>query len=699
MTPLLRRAARALVVAAAAFAAAAPLSSAVRAADEPPSGRPPITFSNDPKPPVAPAGWKVETVLLAPAIESPSVVCALPDGRVLVGEDPLDNRGGKEPIDRILCLHPDGKVTVWADKLYPVFGMAYLDGKVFVHQFPILSVFDDVDSKAANRKDLIDHTGKPTIGGLNDHIPAQIRLGMDGYFYMAVGDRGVWGAKSNVDGSEAEVPGGGLMRFRPDGTKLETYSTGTRNHLDVSMTSEDEKFTYDNTDDGHGWWTRFTHMVDGGFYGYPWDYKAPENKNDPNSRKAPQAGLADKPFQPYTLWRAAEYGGGSPCGAIGYTEDALPLEYRDNLFHCEWGKGKVQRFVVSRAGGTFKVDKMEDFLIPGGDLRPLGIDTTADGMGFWVTDWGYGGWHQKKPEVGRLIKVTWTGKSMAAPKPAWYLPAATGKPFQAPTAELIDALKHPARSVRMVAQRRLTDRLGADPEGTALALGTMIAGGESRTARMHSIWALPPGGGQGKFGRWAGDVIVSIAAGTKPGDPGGTAAPADAPVRHDEFVRRQALRWVAASGDKASGKRIERVLNDEDASLRFEAATALGRLGSADAVPAVLARLDGEQDLFARYALFKALNRIGKADPKAWPAIVAGLEGKSDAVRANTTYALRNTYERQLVEALVTVAGDGAKPSTARATALLSAADLARQPKPWAGNWWGTQPVGSPRPA
>ena len=33
----------------------------------------------------------------------------------------------------------------------------------------------------------------------------------------------------------------------------------------VAITSEDEIFTYDNTDDGHGWWTRFTHMVDGGF--------------------------------------------------------------------------------------------------------------------------------------------------------------------------------------------------------------------------------------------------------------------------------------------------------------------------------------------------------------------------------------------------------------------------------------------------
>ena len=78
--------------------------------------------------------------------------------------------------------------------------------------------------------------------------------------------------------------------MRPNGTELEVYSTGTRNHLDIAINSEDEMFTYDNTDDGVGWWTRVTHMVDGGFYGYPYDYK---------------------PQRPYTLWKMTDYGGGA----------------------------------------------------------------------------------------------------------------------------------------------------------------------------------------------------------------------------------------------------------------------------------------------------------------------------------------------------------------------------------------------------
>jgi glucose/arabinose dehydrogenase len=99
------------------------------------------------------------------------------------------------------------------------------------------------------------------------------------------------------------------VRFRPDGTDLEVFATGTRNHLDFSINTEDEMFTYDNTDDGRGWWTRFTHMVDGGFYGYPWDYWP----DDATPAKVAEQIKNGTPGQPYTLWRMAEDGGGSPC--------------------------------------------------------------------------------------------------------------------------------------------------------------------------------------------------------------------------------------------------------------------------------------------------------------------------------------------------------------------------------------------------
>src|SRR5882724_5514464 len=94
--------------------------------------------------PNVPVGWKVETVIAAPQIHHPSVICTAPDGRIFVGEDPMDMPGPPDqPIDRVLCIHPDGKVAIFADHLYAVFGILYLDGKVYVHHTPKLSVFTD----------------------------------------------------------------------------------------------------------------------------------------------------------------------------------------------------------------------------------------------------------------------------------------------------------------------------------------------------------------------------------------------------------------------------------------------------------------------------------------------------------------------------------------------------------------------------
>jgi hypothetical protein len=74
-------------------------------------------------------------------------------------------------------------------------------------------------------------------------------------------------------------------------------------------------------------------------------------------------------------------------------------------------------------------------------------------------------------------------------------------------------------------------------------------------------------------------------------------------------------------------------LHDEDASVRFRAATALGRIGDSTAVPGLIEGLD-ELAPFARYAAFTALNRLagsirrpGPALDDAHPAIwLAGVE-------------------------------------------------------------------------
>jgi putative heme-binding domain-containing protein len=140
------------------------------------------------------------------------------------------------------------------------------------------------------------------------------------------------------------------------------------------------------------------------------------------------------------------------------------------------------------------------------------------------------------------------------------------------------------------------------------------------------------------------------------------------------------------------------LLADADPSVRFWAATALGRIGSAESVPALLAAL-AEKDLYARYAAFTALNRIGRADPAAWAAVGRGLSDPDPAVREGTAFALRETYDEKLVGVLADVAGNAAAPAEARTAALGLLGTVCRKKPEWKGEWWAYHPVNGPPPA
>ena len=603
--------------------------------------------------PACPPDWKVELIAQPPQLIHPSVVACAPDGRVFVAQDPIDMALPSDSTgDSILCLHPDGKITKFAEGLHAVFGLHYLDGKLYVHHTPQFSVFDDEAGVGKNRRDLFITNPDPNLKGtgFNDHVPSNLRLGMDGWFYMSTGDKGIYGAVG-PDGSHAEIHGGGILRFRPDGTRLEVFSTGTRNHLDVAINAEDELFTYDNTDDGNGWWTRVTHMVDGGFYGYPFDYK---------------------PQRAYTLWKMADYGGGSPTGALAYNEDALPLEYRGNLFLCEWGRRQLLRLRVSRDGATYKIDERvqlngNDFLTEGTKpFRPVGLAISPDGLSFYLADWNYAGW-RAKTVAGRLLKLTYTGPSLATPKPAWWVAAASGQKFTASIGELVAALRHPAQSVRLVAQRRLAERAAAAVAPLKILLNDTKAPAH---ARWHALWTLDAI----DAGASAQKEIVAIAA----SDP-------------DASVRAQAIRQLGTRRVKSAALALASAVRDADAMIRFRSATALGRIGDATAVTALTAALD-DRDLFSRYATFTALHRIGEANPAAWAQIAGGLGHPSAAVREGTLFAMRETFAQQNAAALIAFASSDAQPA-ARAEALTTLAALHHAPVPWTGKWWGTQPV------
>ncbi len=600
-------------------------------------------------------GWKVELVAETPAIKFPTAVACAPDGRVFVGENPIDMTGPPDqPIDRVMCLHPDGRVTIYADRLYCVFGLLYLDGKLYVNHSPKLSVFKDGGDVGLEKKDWFDYKSpRPPyllLTGSRTHIAANLRLGTDGFIYMAVGDSGLPGV-TGTDGSKVELRGGGIVRFRPDGSQLEIFARGTRNHPDMAINAEDEIFTYDNTDDGEGWWTRLSYMADGGFYGYPWDYR---------------------PRRPYTLWMITDFGAGSGVGALAYNEDALPPDYYGNCFFIDFARSQVMRLKFERAGASYNLQSREqsqglDFVTSGGsEFRPLGIDVSPDGMSFYLTDW-------QTPmanvniEAGRLLKVTYTGPSRAAPKPAWWISAAQGRKFEASDDALVQALFHPSRSVRVVAQRRLAERGSA---GTQHLTSLLLNRSAPAFARWSALWTLDATDG-GEAGRAAILAVLQ--------DP-------------DPSLRRQAAKQLGIRRAKLAVKVLIELLKDNDASVRFQASTALGRIGDREATAPLREALP-EKDFFVRYALFTALNRIGHADPRAWQEIAVGLQSSQPAVMEGCLFAMRETFQSPVAEALAAFVGGTNNNTTVRAEALRLLAAIARKAPPWDGSYWG---FGSP---
>ena len=566
-----------------------------------------------------------------------------PEGSLFVGEDPMDMRGPPtKEIDRVVLIRWDKTTgaplkTVFCHDLSAVFGLIWEGEALYVMHAPHYSVFRDTDGDgvADERKDLAEGFGPPPGKyGFNDHIVTGIRLGLDHRVYVSVGDKGIQRAVGS-DGSAITLEGGGVVSMRLDGSQLEVVTSGTRNHLDVAMDSLDNMFTYDNTDDGLGWWTRFTHHVPTGYYGYPYDY-----------RKHPERHLP----------RISEYGNGSPVGAACYRGAAWPEKYRDNVFCCEWGKGRVQRFVPTRSGATFTAE-MDDFLVRdnSGEFRPLDLCFSPDGRSMYLADWNFDSW--VKPVVcGRLFRVRYVGTDV--------VPEPSRVSNDAPVADQLKSLGHPADSERSRAQACLA-RQGQNAVLPVTALLSLSHA--AKLAKVHALWTL-------------NDIADRLPA----YDP----APAWIAALNDPDadVRSQAARALGERRSRAAAARLVAALDDPQAQVRMWAAIALGRIGDVSTAPALYAALQDE-DAFARFAAIQAIRAVGD-----WQPARQFLASENAGVRHATLVALSGVYDDAAVAPLLWAATESPDQSL-RAEAIVALADVHRRSDPYTEGWWGTQPA------
>jgi putative membrane-bound dehydrogenase-like protein len=582
--------------------------------------------------------FKVQLIYSPPDIEHPSVVTCDDEGNLYVGEDPMDMRGPTtKHIDRIILIRWDKETgkpirTVFAENLAAVFGLIWHDGSLYVMHAPLYSVLKDTngDGVADERKDLATGFGPPAgVYGFNDHIVTGTRLGMDGNVYVSVGDKGIPKA-TGADGSTISLEGGGVVRMRLDGTRLEVVTSGTRNHLDVAMDSLDNIFTYDNTDDGLGWWTRFTHHVPSGYYGYPYDYlKHPERH----------------------LPRISEHGGGSPVGAACYREGVWPAKYQDAAFHCEWGKGKIQVFFPKRQGATFEAT-MEDFLVKDPeskeDFRPQDLCFSPDGKHMYVADWNFGGWVNPKV-CGRLWRVTYIGDQGQSQ------PAIDANPFT--------NLAHPNHAIRLRAQWQAAQTRSAAQQVQAI----LSDANAEPSAKIHSLWVANQLAEQNV----AFDPLPLFTQGLSD---------------KNADVRAQAARAMGNRKLSAGTKSLVSGLKDADASVRLHSTIALGRIASPESAAPLYASL-ADEDAFVRHTAMQALRQI-----QDWKPAQSLLAGDNEVQRAAVLVTLTGQYHDEAVSALAWAVEHGKQPHL-RAAALEALAEVHHRADPYEKGWWGTQPA------
>ena len=375
-----------------------------------------------------PAGFQVTLFARPPDVRYPTCLAAAPTGEVFVGIDEngsLDARPGRGRVVRCIDEDGDGKAdrfNVFATMDSPR-GLIYDAGTLYVLHPPDLTAYhdDNGDGVADRSETLVKGIGFDLKFRGADHTTNGIRLGIDGYIYIAVGDYGFLKAVGK-DGTTLQYRGGGVVRVRTDGTGLEVVSRGQRNIYDVAIDPYMNLFTRDNTNDGDGWDVRLSHVVPTGHLGYPSLFK----------------NFADEIVQPL-----ADYGGGSPTGSLYLQEPGLPAPYGDALYTCEWGREAVFRHPLEPNGASFKAGQEPFVMLP----RPTDID--VDGRSrIYIASWRGAMFTYAGPNVGYVIRVT---PPDAAARPFPDLKAATD-------AQLVGYLAAPSQVLRLAAQREILRR-------------------------------------------------------------------------------------------------------------------------------------------------------------------------------------------------------------------------------------------------
>ena len=599
----------------------------------------------------APDGFDVTLFGVPPEVNYPVCLAAAATGELFVGVDEQGSLGKEPGRGKVLrCIDEDGdgradKINTFAKLDHPR-GLIYDDGTLWVLHPPFLSVFfdDDRDGVADRSKVLISGISTDQVAQRGaDHTTNGIRMGIDGWIYIAVGDFGFNAAKA-ADGTALARRGGGVVRVRPDGGEMEIFAWGTRNILDVGIDPSLNFFTRDNTNDGGGWNVRVSQIFQSAEYGYPSLY----------------LNFADEIMPPL-----ADYGGGSGCGVLYFQDVRWPEPFANGFYSCDWGRSEVYRHNPAPRGPTFAPHQEVFLKIP----RPTDIDVDGSGR-MYVSSWKNGEFNYRGPDVGFVARVT--PKNFTAP-PCPNLKTAAD-------AELMQHLTAKSAVLRLASQRELLRR------GPAV----------SRTAALES---LASNAREPLYGRVA--AIFTL----KQLD-GAAANPPLLKLAADRAVREFALRAVTDRNGQWHDLPIApfvEALRDADPRVQAQALVSLGRLGNRAAADAILPLtrrspelpLPTAEPLHAQADPGRVLPHLAVRALVAMNAVEACVAALDGPWRGGALWALRQMHDERAVDGLIAHLARTRDPARREELLTTLIRLYHREGDYTKSDWWGTRPDNS----
>lgn len=301
---------------------------------------PPANFQ-----PHVPAGFKVS--VFARGFSEPRWLAVAPDGDVFVADSAAGQvvvlRGLQEPNNI-------GSREIFADHLNLPFGIAFHDDFVYVANTNEVVRFR-YDPKTSKRMGNAEHIMDLPGMGYNQHWTRAVAFSRNGQsLFVSVG------SASNVS-IEPDPRRAAILVADPDGKNMRIYASGLRNAVGIAVNPESGDLWADvNERDDLGEDVPsdyFTHVTEGGFYGWPYAYLGAHVDN----RVSPRPDLVAKTIVPDVLLGAHV----APLQVAFYEAQQFPSNYRHGAFIAEHGSWN------RRARGGYQV-----VFVPFRDGSPAG---------------------------------------------------------------------------------------------------------------------------------------------------------------------------------------------------------------------------------------------------------------------------------------------------------------------------------------